>query len=124
MSKALTDLLAKIAIKKRLKSWLGVVELELSHDHLEQRISVQTDRITHRIAELDKLTAIDGAAGVRGPCTIILSGVYRGKGYVAFYEMEHDEFQHFVEEYRQRKLHGYLRNIDAIPHYRGGAFKL
>lgn len=116
---------------KYIKKWLGVDDLseQISrladeNNRLKRNINTQSDRITKRISELDDLTAIDVDVGVRGPCTVILSGVYRGKGYVSFYELSHDEFRHMVEDYRERRKHGVLRNIDSIPSYRGGAFTI
>ena len=111
-------------IKTKVKKWLGITQLENENKMLRQLIMKQADRVTNRIDELDKLTTMDVDVGVRGPCTVILSGVFRGKGYVTFYEVEHQEFQYIVEEYRHRRRSGHLRNIDSIPYHRGGSFTL
>lgn len=114
----------KFEIKNRIRKWLGIDALDRKNEMLEQNISKQAERVTNRIDELDKMTAMDVDVGVRGPCTIILSGVFRGKGYVQFYEVDRREFQNIVDEYSHRQKSGHLRNIDAIPHYRGGSFSL
>lgn len=111
-------------IRDALKKWLGVFDLESENKRLKLIISKQVDRITNRISELDKLTEVDVDIGARGPCTVILSGVFRGRGYVSFYEMDHEEFEYMVDEFRHRRKSGHLRNIDRIPDYRGGGFIL
>lgn len=115
-------------LRKRLRDWLGITSLEKDHDRLFDfmnqlgvRLDRESNRLDARIAELDKLTAVDADMGVRGPCTIILTGVYRGKGYVAFYELDFEEFRHMVEDFKLRKKHGLIRNVDRIVHD-GGSF--
>jgi len=100
-------------LKTALKKWLGVSALEGTANLHQHRLDVQRDKIDDRIAELDKLTACDVDVGYRGPCTMILTGVYRGKGYVKFVEMDHDEFRRWVEITRLEERDGLMRNVDA-----------
>jgi len=62
--------------------------------------------------ELESHFISDVDISVRGPCTMILTGEYKGRGFIKFYDMDLDEFRARVEEMRGRKS---LRNIDA-PH--------
>ena len=62
-------------LKEIARNWLGVVDLERENAALRQLIGRQSKRVTERIAELDKLTKVDVDIGMRGPCTVILSGV-------------------------------------------------
>ena len=111
-------------LKNLLKKWLGVSVLEAENLYLRRVIASQADRITDRIAELDKLTAMDVDVGFRGPCTIILSGVFHGRGYVSFYDVDHKEFQDLVNEFKYRRKLGHLRNVDNVPRYAGGSFEV
>lgn len=111
MKKTLVSI--KESAKKRLRAWLGVDVLEQENARLRQTIMCQADRVTDRITELDELTRMDVDIGYRGPCTVILTGVYRGKGYVTFYEMDHGEFQYHVDMMKHMRGNHLVRNIDA-----------
>lgn len=107
-----------------IKTKLGITTLEEENKYLRSELVRTQTKIDKQIHELDNLTRIDGDMGVRGPCTIILSGVWRGRGYVKFYEMDHREFQRTVKMYQDMRKHNVLRNIDTIPGYRGGSFEM
>ena len=110
-------------IRDWLKKWLGVAQLEKQHIGMSSIINAQESRITDRMRELDQLTAIEADVGFRGPCTIILSGVYRGRGYVKFYEMDLEEFRHLVERYKFEERDNLIRHVD-VPYHLNAAFDL
>jgi len=110
-------------IKAAIEMWLGIPALRLENAALRKRLESESRRISARIAELDKLTAIDVDIGMRGSCTVILSGVYRGKGYVQFYEMSFDEFRDLVEHFREQRRNHLIRVIDE-PYSMRGSFDI
>jgi hypothetical protein len=112
-----------VNIKQKIKAWLDIRATELEIEHLRAVILAQTSRITSRMQELDKLTREDVDVGVRGACSVVLTGVYRGRGYVRFYEIPAEDFSHFVEMFRSREKQHLLRNID-VPYMMSGAFDL
>lgn len=111
-------------IKRTLRRWLGIHALELENKRLREHLVAVQDRVDYRFEELDKLTAMDVDVGLRGPCSIILSGVYRGRGYVKFYEMAHAEFQHMVRDFQQSRSRNLLRNLDDVSRMYSGSFAL
>lgn len=98
----------KAWIRKYLRNLINAdkIEAELNKSILE------TQRLQK---ELAKYECVDIAAGYRGNCTIILTGIYRNKGYVQFYDLDLDEFKHFVEMFKHGAIHreATLRKIDA-----------
>ena len=106
-------------IKTALRNWLGITALTNDVERLRANLLSQAERVTTKLAELDKLTAIDADIGVRGRCSVILSGVYKGRGYVTFYDMSPQEFEYLVEEYRHYRKQHIVRNIDRPPHFVG-----
>ncbi len=110
-------------LRLRLKDWLGVYALEQENEALKRRLTEQSKRLDKRIAELDRLTKVDVDVGMRGPCTIILSGVYQGKGYCTFYEVSIDQFKEMVDRYKRERKEHLIRNIDA-PYGFIGSFDL
>jgi hypothetical protein len=79
--------------------------------------------LSHKIDEFDKLKSLDIDVGFRGQCTVVLTGVFQGRGYVKFYDVSREEFEYLVKDYRERKKHSLVRNIDAPPSFYG-AFDL
>jgi hypothetical protein len=104
-------------ILKFLRDKLGITALEQENNSLKYQLSVQSTRLDRRIAELDELTAVDADVGVRGPCTVILTGVYRGNGYVKFYEMPVDEFRRHVDMMLDMQRSSLIRTVDAPPSF-------
>ena len=104
-----------------IRKWLGVTELEGDVETQRRMIVDQTIKISKRIEELDRLTCRDADIGFRGNCTIVLTGVYRGKAYVQFYDVDPEEFRHMVEIFKGKK--NFFRHIDA-PHPLAGWFKI
>ena len=99
--------------KKWIKEITGIAELERNVFELEWSNRRLKDFVSERMAELKKFSRVDADVGVRGSSTIILTGVYRNRGYVAFYDMPDKEFGHFVEEMKLRSKSHLIRNIDA-----------
>lgn len=112
-----------MSLKGLVKKWLGVSTLAAEIDHLRAEQEHERNRLTKRISELDKLTAIDADVGFRGPCTVVLTGVYRGRGYVKFLDMPIDEFEHFVQRCRALERRSLMRNVDVPPQWQA-AFDL
>jgi len=112
-------------MKSIIKKWIGITALEARADASEKKAKIISEYLDKKIAELDKLTREDWDIGARGPSTIILTGVYRGRGYVKFYEVPGAEFDALVEEFQSRRRAHLIRNVDA-PHfaYQRGAFNL
>lgn len=107
----------------KLKKWLGILDLEAKNTVFNQRLDKQASAIQKRIKELDKLTCEDVDIGMRGSSTIILTGVYRGRGYVKFYDVPPEDFHRFVEQFRHMRKFNLIRNVDA-PYPVYGAFDL
>lgn len=110
-------------LKKWLRDWLGVTALADENARLSQLVRNQGRIIDRRIAELDELTKIDADVGFRGNCTIILTGVYRGKAYVQFYDLTPEHFRHYVEQLHYEKKENLVRHVDEPIGFRG-AFSL
>jgi len=108
---------------KWIKKWLGVTALDARIKKQEAVLAILSPAIDEKIRDLDKLTREDWDIGMRGPSTIILTGVYRGKGYVKFYEVPGDQFHSLVQEYQERHKHHLIRNVD-VPYPMSGAFQL
>ena len=70
--------------------------------------------------ELKEFARMDADVGFRGNNTIILTGVYRNRAYVQFYDVGDGEFRHLVEEMRDRHKHFLIRHVDQPMHFHGG----
>lgn len=109
--------------KQWLRKWLGIEDYELAsnaiHSSNKSYIESVHTKLDRRLAELDRLTKVDADVGVRGKNTIILTGVYRGKAYVEFYECSNDYFIDTVERLRHEGRSNLIRNIDAPPTFNG-----
>jgi predicted RNase H-like nuclease (RuvC/YqgF family) len=127
-------------IKKWLKSKLGITHLE---EHIEQlqkeaedlktyttsleeqieplrkEVSYERQRIEKTLTQLKKFTKVDADVGSRSNNTIILTGMYRNKAYVQFYDLGNGEFERLVNQLRDMKDHALIRNIDRPPNFHG-----
>lgn len=110
-------------LKEWIRKWLRIDRDTADIRALEQRQRALASRIDDRIKELDELTRIDVDVGMRDQSMVVLTGVYRGKGYVKFYDMPADEFRHFVEMFRNMERSHLIRNVDA-PYPVAGGFEL
>lgn len=128
----------KNAIKDKLRVWLGVADLSdevydaiKDYKHQVERLDNMNLRLNTRISEATDLgyanrnvmseyfRADVDVEGHRGKSTVVLTGIYRGRGYVQFYDISQDEFGYLVE--RMRDLHKcrLIRTIDAPPQFIG-----
>lgn len=131
-------------ITRNVRKWLGITTMytvindlatengrlkrqltDLSNDQLRLRSHVvgTSQDIDYKMERLDKLATMDLDGSYRGPNTIVLTGVFRGRGYVQFYDVNQDEFHHLVQDFRSRERHAMLR-VQDLPHYGGGSFQL
>ena len=110
-------------IKKWLKNKLGISALEDENRELREQLSNHRQYVYDTMNDVKKLTRVDAdiAASHRGQNTVILTGVYRNRGYVRFYDFKYEEFEGIVNHLGSMKRHGLIRNIDQ-PHCFGGSF--
>lgn len=96
-----------------IRDALGITALQKRLEVSESANALLANKLDNRLNDLQKLSRADIEMGYRGNCTVVLTGVYNGRGYVQFYDVPPDEFRHIVEEYRSRQRHSLLRNIDS-----------
>jgi hypothetical protein len=104
------------------KKILGLTELEKEVASLRLEngsLGRSLKSIQAKFEDLDKLTRYDVDVGFRGQCSVVLTGVYKGKGYVQYYDIPYQEFEWMVEDMRERRKHNLIRNIDCPLHLRG-----
>jgi hypothetical protein len=102
-------------MKNIIKKWLGVDKLiaEISLLKIQNAgLSNQLDK-THSL--MKEFTRVDADIGFRGNNTIILTGVFKGRGYVQFYDLGDGEFRDMVERLRDMKKYALIRQVDAPP---------
>lgn len=99
-----------------LIKWLGI-DQAFANQNMEIRRYKQ--KLDDTLIDLDRLTAFDADVGVRGRCSVILTGVYRGRGFVQFYDVHPHEFHRLVEMYRDMERTHLIRNVDNLPGFRG-----
>ena len=97
---------------KWIKNKLGITKLEQENQMLKYKLEKYQDFIK-------EYTRVDADIGYRGNNTIILTGVYRNKAYVHFYDIGDGEFVNLVEHLREMKDHALIRHIDKPPHFSG-----
>lgn len=96
---------------------LGQENLELKNSLRSTQSKLNT--IQGKLEDLDKLTRYDVDVGFRGQCSVVLTGVYKGKGYVQYYDIPYQEFEWMVEDMRERRKYNLIRNVDCPPQFRG-----
>ncbi len=104
-------------IKKWLKKVLGITELEAKNKELlysYRSVESELEAIKSEIHAMDRVD-IDVDLYNRGRNTIILTGCYKGRGYVRFYDLPQNEFTHYVERTEHEKKHNLIRNVDCPP---------
>lgn len=106
-------------MKRHIKDWLGVSKLEKENAELRVKLAVHGEYVTSKVSELKEYTRVDADVGIRGNNTIILTGVYRRKAYVRFYDLGDGEFVRLVEQLKAMRDHALIRNIDAPPSFKG-----
>lgn len=107
-------------MKNWLKKLLGVDELERQNRNLREELDVMHTFMRQKFERLEKHERIDADLSIkRGECTIVLTGVFRGRGYVEFYDIPLKEFEALVQHYRNMRKHHLIRNIDRPPNFYG-----
>lgn len=96
-----------------LRGLLGFDKLEAENMQLRQNMNDLKYYIDTRIHEFTDSVRIDAEIGVRGNNTVILTGVYKNRGYVEFYDMENPEFHNFVEMLKFQRKGNLIRHIDG-----------
>ncbi len=98
---------------------MGIKALEDQNIWLKDMLKLQQNYVTDKLAELKDYTCVDADIGIRSNNTIILTGIYKRRAYVHFYDMGSEEFEETVERLRRMKDHCLIRNIDAPANFRG-----
>lgn len=110
-------------LKQWLRKWLGIDDDKASNETFNMatqcHINTMDNRLNKRIAELDNLTRMDADVGCRGECTIILTGVYQGKAYVQYYDVDTYQFKGLVEQMRYENKQHLIRTVDAPRGFKG-----
>ncbi len=106
-------------MKAWLKKTLGIDKLETENENLRLEIQQHAAYVNQKVAELKEYTRVDADVGYRGKNTIILTGVYRNRGYVKFYDLGIGDFEHLARQLMEMKKHSLIRNIDAPPSFHG-----
>jgi len=106
-------------MKNLIKKLLGIKKLEDEIAKLKQQVANNELFVSAKMSELKEFTRVDADIGVRGNNTIILSGVYRNKAYVRFYDLGDGEFESLLHQLKDMCSFSTLRNIDAPPAIRG-----
>lgn len=102
-----------------LKRYLGITELERENIRLRSYVERHERYIDRKVEELKDYTRVDADIGIRGNNTIVLTGVYRNKGFVRFYDMGDGEFKKLVEQLQYMRDHCLIRHIDEPPSFHG-----
>lgn len=103
-----------------IKKKLGIGQLSLEVAMLQAELRHNRDEINTHMAVLKSLARMDADIGARGDCTIILTGVLNGHGYVRFYDVSPEEFNNWVSHFNELKKSHLVRGIDRVPNMRGG----
>lgn len=117
-------------LKRKLIEWLELDNLVTSEELTSKEklwrnrwdgIESRVDRKLHQIEDMTRVD-VDPSMG-RGNNTIVFTGVYKGKGYVRFYDVGGKEFEELVNILKSMKRDKYLiRHIDepyGIGNFKG-----
>lgn len=110
-------------MKNLIKKWLGIQALEDENKRLNSQIQSHRIFVERKMSELKAYTKVDADVGFRGNNTIILTGVYKKRAFVKFYDLGDGEFERMVDQLKDMRSHALIRNIDAPPSFHG-AFKI
>ena len=106
-------------MKNWIKRKLGITALEEENKRLKIALQNHREFVHEKISELKEYTRVDADVGFRGNNTIVLTGVYRNKGFVRFYDIGDGQFESLVEKLRYMQDHALVRNIDKPPSFHG-----
>lgn len=102
-----------------IKEKLGINKLEIENFKFKHSLRMHEQFISNKIAELKEYTRVDADIGFRGNNTIILTGVYRNKAYIRFYDLGNGEFISLVEQLKEMRQQALIRNVDCPYEFRG-----
>ena len=108
----LTDVIANIA--KQQAEVEKTRDEAYKHIHEADRLNQQTRMI---VDDIRRVTAIDVDVAMmpQQPNTIILTGRFKGRAYVDFYDVTPETFDDLVNHLKDLKQWGQVRNLDAPP---------
>ena len=106
-------------MKKWIKNKIGITKLAEENKSLKKELSILEAYVCRKMHELKQYTRVDADVGIRGNNTIILTGVYRRRAYVKFYDMGDANFIDLVEQLKEMRKHSLIRHIDAPPNFKG-----
>lgn len=117
-------------IVEKIHKKLGIIDLENKLAKLTEEFEAaktkydyflknERHKIEQVLDELRDLTRVDADVGFRGNNTIILTGVFRGRAYVQFYDMSKGEFESLAKQLRHMKKYALIRHIDAPTAFKG-----
>lgn len=106
-------------IKHWVKQELGITTLELENEQLKQQLIVHEKFVTSKIAELKEFSRVDADIGIRGNNSIILTGVYKKRAFVKFYDLGDGEFEKLIHQLKDMKGYALIRNVDKLTPFFG-----
>lgn len=106
-----------------VKKLLTVVrEHEADIETLTELINARANDLYRRVAQAEKVirdrTTVDVDVGIRGGCTVIVTGRYRDTDYVNVHAIRPEDFHALVEQLREMERFARARHIDAAPEFR------
>jgi len=110
-------------IKCKLRAWLGVDDVALEAKKMSCDLSNAVNSFNKHINDLEKFSTIDADVNFRGNNTVILTGQYRGRAYVQFYDVPQEDFRRYVEMMKHERRGDVFRAVDA-PIGFSGSFSL
>ena len=106
-----------------LKKKFGISDLETEIKSLRNEIDYYETFIKSTMSELKENARLDADIGTRGNNTIILTGVFKKRAYVKFYDMGDGDFEELVKQMHHMKKTALIRHIDK-PYSYSGSFSL
>ena len=101
------------------KQITGITSLEKQVKLLQNEVDSHRDFVIDKIAELRGHTRVDADVGYRGNNTIVLTGVYKRRGFVRFYDVGDGEFERLIIQMKEMSKYALVRNIDKPPSFHG-----
>jgi hypothetical protein len=102
-----------------VKKKLGIDRLENDFATIREDLNQHRSFVHSKVEELKDYTRVDADVGFRGNNTIILTGVYKNRAYVKFYDLPPGLFERMVDELKYMRQHALIRHIDSPPSFHG-----
>jgi hypothetical protein len=99
-------------IKNWLLKLLGVDKLQAELRSLKVQLSEHKTYVEQKVHHFTEHTRVDADIGFRGNNTVVLTGIFKGKGFVEFYDIDTREFENLVERMKYLRKEHLIRNID------------